>query len=596
MKLHFHGIASFGAVCAIAVLLLQAAAVSATDTPSHVEPPSSYEKGFELPSQSDIFTSLGTTSQAIMANVTTAQWANVSASYANYGTIAQNVSAMGITRTSETGVVSTIQSSKDDLGLFVEKARRYEELRERERILLENSSRGAESQNTAIAMRASSADIRHLSGDLNVSFGKIASFTQQNGLDASSYNKARNYATVYATKLEKDVNNVTTSVFQSTTTTLNTQPALVRYGDVLHVAGNVRANQAGVSKATVVISLENGTVLSQTITNRSGAYEAESVAYDVTPGTHKVIARFAPGGMPFNPSSSSASTVTVVGSGASNELSVREGPLGYNLIFKGKLVANTGSPVGNASVVPYANGNPYGGAVRTHPDGAYVFVYDQDLRQYLMSFLVPSQYQFYAVFKPSTQALNSTQSNVLDVNSGQLRPYAGFTLLGIGVLSSLAFSYQHVRQRRRVSAGKTLVPEVPELSYTSLPPPMGRAVGARHLTGIMAIEEIDDGIRQADELSLNGRYPLALGAIYEATVPALSAVCRARLSHDMTAREICFRISKDLPEVRTPLRELTSLFERARYSDRPIDALHVRRARAAAVSVTKLIRTQGESG
>jgi hypothetical protein len=571
----------------LAILLLGTAfapPVSA-DIPSHVIPSTSRDKGFDFPSQLSLFSSLGATSHAILVNVTQSQFTNASANAANYSKLADNFSALGITRENEKQIVGAIQSSHNDLITLVGDAQHYDELNRREQALISADPNGNESQNNVLNMQALAADIRHLSDDLIAQNGAISAFAAQNGLNTSFYTTTTNAANAYATQINNDLHNLTKSAFQNTTTTFDLSPANANYGGALHITGAVRANQTGLPNGSVRIVID-GNAVAHSNTNASGYYEDTFSVSELAPGTHTVTTNFLPtDATPINPSSSTARNFTIGTSAVSNNLRVSGTSLLQDSVtLSGALLTEMGVPVRNTTVLLYVDNTTYKGA-QTDENGFYSLTYSQSVPSALTS-LTPRQLHVYTLFTPDGQPLNAAQSDVVSVALGG---FGSYMIGGVLIAGALATFFVYNVWTRRTAA--ELAPEIARPFGEE--PIAAEEKGAEPIAvqpfGIVAIEEIDAGVERAHELCQEGQGALAVRSLYGATVRALSLANGVTITQTMTTREIFSRLVSAAPALRAPLRALTCLHELASYSDLPVAAPHVTSAIEAAVSIEGLI-------
>jgi len=581
-------------IALIAVLLVCAASVAPNakaDMPSHLQPAASSDIGFDYSTQGSLFNSLGALSQAVMVNVSQSQWNNATANAANYTKVANYFSTLGITRENDVLIVEAIQSSKDDLTLLVATAQHYDELSAREGTLISSDPKGNESQNNALEMRALAADMKGLSDDLNNQYAKIIIVTEQNGLDTSRYTNTAKDAKTYAAQMESGSNNVTNGVFQDTNTTLDISPTQINYGEALHFSGAVQANQAAVSNATVDITIDGATVASA-VTNTSGQYKGVCTVQPQAPTVHTVVAHFDPASVPLNPSNSSSKTVTVGTSGAKNELNSTGSLLQDNLNFAGTIVTDSGSPVKFAGVTLYVNNNPYA-TLYTDENGSYSTQFHQSFLEHFAAFVLPQRYQVYTRFD-GVPSVNGAQSDVLVPASGGIGLYAIVALLVGGILTTL-FLYNRLVHRRPPSLEAPVREVEPPLKEeTSSAREESDESRAELAEELITVEEISASIERAEALSADGQGELAIREVYGALVRALSSAQHVGIEYSMTAREIYFRIVDSAPELRAPLGVITSLYEMASYTDRPILAKHVSQTLEAAVSISEMIAAGGD--
>lgn len=554
--------------------------------PSQVEPPAA-SGGVNFPAQAPLFVSLGNLSEAIMANVTKAQWTNASANYADYTNLTRDITSLAGTNVNETGVVQAIQASDADLGLIIAEAQNYYALNTSEQPLLNTSPHGTASQNNVLGMAALASGIQQRSNNLAIQYSTISAFVAPYALDNSSYSETTNDSHAYATTLGNSFSSVSARVFNDTNTTLDPVPAKVKYGDTLNVTGVVSSNHTAVSNGTVDILID-GNLTAQANTNASGFYAASFALDNLAQGKHAVVAEFTPTNVPLNPSSSPVQNLTMGTSAVQNNLSiVAQSPLFNRVSFSGTLTTDGGAPVRNATVLLYVDNVSYT-ATHTNANGSYSASYSQDIPSFVRSLVAPPQSHAYTVFDSAGQPLEAAQSNVMTVSSGSSVAYV---IGGILVMIALLATYIAYEWQTRRASG---VPAPLAEPMTSLAADeQGMQPILTRSPAIDSIKDIEAGVVRAKELCRDGQNDRAICALYGAVVLALSTACGITLTPALTTREIFFRIISAVPEQRAPLRTLTCLYELANYGDRSTPQAHVLNAIECALYTKTLIEAGG---
>ena len=221
-------------------------------------------------------------------------------------------------------------------------------------------------------MKALSGTLDGLVSTINGRNADIYGIAVDNGLNLSQYGNRTALYKAYTTQVDNRLANVTASVFQTPTLTLNGTKGSVVYGDSFVLAGSLQSNLTGVKNGSVELHVDNATVATAP-TNATGAYAYKYTINTTAPGKHVVFAKYVPGDVPYNGAQSQTLNFSVAKAPVTNTLSMLSSSvaLGNTLKAQGQLTTSNG-PVSNATVTLIA-GDTNVAKTQTDQNGTYLF-------------------------------------------------------------------------------------------------------------------------------------------------------------------------------------------------------------------------------
>jgi hypothetical protein len=551
------------ACIALVMMLLIPNTAAALDLPWHTQVSPEPSSTFDFPAQLASFASLASTSNGIIANVTQGNFTNAKALLSTYNRTIDDLNA-ATNNPQQNATIAAITASRDDYTSLIRNAQRYNDLYANESVLIFTDPLSNGSIANALEMKALSGTLDGLVSTINGRNADIYGSAVDNGLNLSLYGNRTALYKAYTTQVDNRLANVTASVFQTPTLTLNGTKGSVVYGDSFVLAGSLQSNLTGVKNGSVEIHVDNTTVATAP-TNATGAYAYKYTINTTAPGKHVVFAKYVPGNVPYNEAQSATLNFSVAKSPVTNTLSMLSSSvaLGNTLKAQGQLTTSNG-PVSNATVTLIA-GDTDVAKTQTDQNGTYLFSVPAT-GYYLSSVLNGTTVS--TVFKPSGQPLDQAVSAAVHIPADLTALYGIIALIVIVVLLAL-FLFSRGFFRRAPS------PTPPETKPEGKPPAEAREVRPVSTVSPATAERAPrldwTALReQARGAFTRGDDELATLTLFDTAVASLSAAAHVTLPAHMTYSEKSWALQSALPEARGALRELTTAYELVHYSGRSL--------------------------
>jgi hypothetical protein len=568
------------ACIALVMMLLIPNTAAALDLPWHTQVSPEPSSTFDFPAQLTSFASLASTSNGIIANVTQGNFTNAKTLLSTYNRTIDDLNA-ATKNPQQNATIAAITASRDDYTSLIRNAQRYNDLYANESVLIFTDPLSNGSIANALEMKALSGTLGGLVSTINGRNADIYGIAVDNGLNLSLYGNRTALYKAYTTQVDSRLSNVTASVFQTPTLTLNGTKGSVVYGDSFVLAGSLQSNLTGVKNGSVEIHVDNATVAAAP-TNATGAYAYKYTINTTAPGKHVVFAKYVPGNVPYNEAQSATLNFSVVKAPVTNTLSVLSSSvaLGSTLTAQGQLTTSNG-PVSNATVTMIA-GDTNVAKTQTDQNGTYLFSVPAT-GYYLSSVLNGTTVS--TVFKPSGQPLDQAVSAAVHIPADLTALYGIIALIVIIVLLAL-FLFSRGFFRRAPS------PTPPETKPEGKPPAEAREVRpvstAPPATAERAPRLDWTALReQARGAFTRGDDELATSTLFDTAVASLSVAVHVTPPAHMTYSEKSWALQSALPEARGALRELTAAYEFVHYSGRSL----TQPQRDAAISAFDALRS-----
>ena len=568
------------ACIALVMMLLIPNTAAALDLPWHTQVSPEPSSTFDFPAQLASFASLASTSNGIIANVTQGNFTNAKALLSTYNRTIDDLNA-ATNNSQQNATIAAITASRDDYTSLIRNAQRYNDLYANESVLIFTAPRSNGSIANALEMKALSGTLDGLVSTINGRNADIYGIAVDNGLNLSQYGNRTALYKAYTTQVDGRLSNVTKSVFQTPTLTLNGTKGSVVYGDSFVLAGGLQSNLTGVKNSSVEIHVDNATVATA-LTNATGAYAYKYTINTTAPGKHVVFAKYVPGNVPYNEAQSATLNFSVAKAPVTNTLSMLSSSvaLGNTLKAQGQLTTSNG-PVSNATVTLIA-GDTNVAKTQTDQNGTYLFSVPAT-GYYLSSLLNGTTVS--TVFKPSGQPLDQAVSAAVHIPADLTALYGIIALIVIVVLLAL-FLFSRGFFSRAPS------PTPPETKPEGKPPAEAREVRpvstAPPATAERAPRPDWNALReQARGAFTRGDDELATLTLFDTAVASLSAAAHVALPAHMTYSEKSWALQSALPEASGALRELTAAYELVNYSGRSLTQTQ----RDAAISAFDALRS-----
>jgi hypothetical protein len=569
------------ACIALVMMLLIPNTAAALDLPWHTQVSPEPSGTFDFPAQLAFFASLASTSNGIIANVTQGNFTNAKTLLSTYNRTIDDLNA-ATNNSQQNATIAAITASRDDYTSLIRNAQRYNDLYANESALIFTDPLSNGSIANALEMKALSGTLDGLVSTINGRNADIYGIAVDNGLNLSQYGNRTALYKAYTTQVDNRLANVTASVFQTPTLTLNGTKGSVVYGDSFVLAGSLQSNLTGVKNGSVEIHVDNATVATAP-TNATGVYAYKYTINTTAPGKHVVFAKYVPGNVPYNEAQSATLNFSVAKAPVTNTLSMLSSSvaLGNTLKAQGQLTTSNG-PVSNATVTLIA-GDTNVAKTQTDQNGTYLFSIPAT-GYYLSSLLNGTTVS--TVFKPSGQPLDQAVSAAVHIPADLTALYGIIALIVIVVLLAL-FLFSRGFFRRAPS------PTPPETKPEGKPPAEAREVrpvSAVPPTTAERAPRLDwTALReQARGAFTRGDDELATSTLFDTAVASLSAAAHVTLPAHMTYSEKSWALQSALPEARGALRELTAAYELVHYSGRSL----TQPQRDAALSAFDALRSQ----
>ena len=550
---------------AVVVLIISTGCASAQDVPSHTQVSPGPSSGFDFPTQLTFFASLATYSNGIIANVTQGNFSNAATLLASYNSTIDSLNAAA-TNAQEGTVMAALKASRDDFSTFISSARRYSDLYVNETSLSPADARSNASVANALEMNALNGTLKGLQSTIQGRNADIYGVAVNSGLDLSKYGNATALFNTYATQVDSRFANVTAKVYQTPTLTLTANKNNATYGDVIMLVGGLQANQTAITNSSIDIHVDNTTVATVS-TNATGSYKYQLVIRTIAPGRHVAFSKYTPANVPYNPAQSPKLNFSVAKSSATNTLTSISGSIGLvgNLQAQGRLMSPKG-PVPNATVALFVGGTDVA-QTQTDQNGTYAFSVPTT-GYYLPALL--SGTTAYTVFDPSGQPLDRAMSAAVHIPADFTGVYGIIVAVVLVVLLGI-FLYIRGFGRRAPSAIPPEAvakpaggPPIKRREIRAVPPPPAPPPAAKPVIDWNAArDQARDAFRQGDD-------ELATTTLFDAAVASLSATAHVRLATHMTHSEKSWAIQAALPDVKAPMRELTTAYELVNYGGRSL--------------------------
>src|SRR5674476_481168 len=457
------------ACIALVMMLLIPNTAAALDLPWHTQVSPEPSGTFDFPAQLAFFASLASTSNGIIANVTQGNFTNAKTLLSTYNRTIDDLNA-ATNNPQQNATIAAITASRDDYTSLIRNAQRYNDLYANESVLILTDPLSNGSIANALEMKALSGTLDGLVSTINGRNADIYGVAVDNGLNLSLYGNRTALYKAYTTQVDSRLSNVTASVFQTPTLTLNGTKGSVVYGDSFVLAGTLQSNLTGVKNSSVEIHVDNATVATA-LTNATGAYAYKYTINTTAPGKHVVFAKYVPGNVPYNEAQSATLNFSVAKAPVTNTLSMLSSSvaLGNTLKAQGQLTTSNG-PVSNATVTLIA-GDANVAKTQTDQNGTYLFSVPAT-GYYLSSVLNGTTVS--TVFEPSGQPLDQAVSAAVHIPANLAGLYGIIALIVVVVLLAL-FLFSRGFFRRAPSPTPPS-PTLPETKPEGKPPAEAREV------------------------------------------------------------------------------------------------------------------------